>query len=180
MGFFRSTMFSLAAAACVVAAPASAASLLFNFVGRAITGPVDASFRLDSNRAPDRINEQPAFGLGQIFFDNVPGIFNGNAETATTIAFGTGLAAQFQIVGTSAGFAQFAGPDVFSGTFANPVFTPGTYQFNGFFSNGTLTISQDVGAIPEPAVWGMMLIGFGAVGVGLRSRRTTFRRVIAG
>ncbi len=34
---------------------------------------------------------------------------------------------------------------------------------------GTVTIGA--GAVPEPGTWGMMLIGFGAVGYGMRRRR---------
>ena len=31
---------------------------------------------------------------------------------------------------------------------------------------------QSVGAVPEPATWGMMLVGFGLAGAGMRRRRT--------
>ena len=150
---------------------ADAAPLLFSFTGQAITGPVTASFTLDSNPVPDDINEQPAFGFGQVFFNNVPGVFNGKSEIASTIAFGTGLAAQFQILGTSAGFAQFGGDPVFTGTFRNPVFSTGTFNFPGFFSSGTLTVTEAAAAVPEPASWAMMLIGFAVVGTALRTRR---------
>lgn len=155
----------------IATAPASAVPLLFTFSGQSITGPVMASFRLDSNPTPDRINDQSIFGFGQIFFDNVPGVFNGHAEVAQTISFGTGIASQFQISGSSAGFAQFGGQTVFTGTFAKPVFTAGTYQFTGF-SSGTLSVAD----VPEPASWAMMVGGFGLLGVTLRQRR----RVSAG
>ncbi len=36
----------------------------------------------------------------------------------------------------------------------------------------TITVS---GGVPEPATWAMMVIGFGAVGAGLRSRRTSVK-----
>ena len=150
---------------------ADAAPLLFSFTGQAITGSVTASFTLDSNPVPDDINNQPAFGFGQVFFNNIPGIFNGKAETASTIAFGTGLAAQFQILGTSAGFAQFGGDTVFTGPFSNPVFSPGTFNFTGF-SRGTLTVTPAAtAAVPESATWAMMLVGFGLIGAALRTRR---------
>lgn len=148
------------------AAPAAAVPLLFTFKGQSITGPVMALFRLDSNPTPDSINDQSIFGFGQIFFDDVPGVFNGHSEDAATISFGTGLASQFQITGSSAGFAQFGGQTVFTGTFAKPVFSAGTYQFTGF-SNGTLTVAD----VPEPASWAMMVGGFGLLGVALRKRR---------
>lgn len=53
---------------------------------------------------------------------------------------------------------------------ANNVLTvSGNNLGNGAFA-GTLTFAQ-VSAVPEPATWGMMLLGFGAVGFSLRRRR---------
>lgn len=55
------------------------------------------------------------------------------------------------------------------------------FQFGSDFSvtSGGLNIDNvlvngdaNVSAVPEPATWAMMLIGFGIVGAGLRSRRT--------
>nr|WP_243446112.1 PEPxxWA-CTERM sorting domain-containing protein [Polymorphobacter fuscus] len=164
-------LMGLVALTTTAASPASAALLMFDFTGRGLGGPVAATFQLDSNPVPDMTND-PGFGIQQIFFNNVPGVFNGNAETATTIAFGKGLAAQFQILGTSAGFAQFGGDEVFSGTLDKPIFRAGTYNFTGLFSSGTLTISEvDVAAaVPEPASWLTMILGFGLVGVAVRRR----------
>lgn len=47
----------------------------------------------------------------------------------------------------------------------------GTY--NGSFSRAVLTVSR-VAAVPEPATWAMMILGFGAVGYAMR-RRTVLR-----
>jgi hypothetical protein len=35
--------------------------------------------------------------------------------------------------------------------------------------------AQQVAAVPEPATWAMFLMGFGAVGYSMRSRKTTYR-----
>ena len=170
----RLSVFGLAAALSSIAASASAAPLLFDFTGQGLfSGLITASFTLDSNPVPDMTNVS-AFGIQQVFFNNVAGIFNGNAETASTIAFGKGLASQFQILGTSAGFAQFGGDEVFDGTVDMPIFHTGTYNFTGFFSSGTLTIT-DAGSgsgsmVPEPASWLTMVIGFGIAGTLLRRR----------
>jgi hypothetical protein len=40
-----------------------------------------------------------------------------------------------------------------------------------YFAAGTADIA-DVAAVPEPATWGMMLLGFGLVGTAARRRRT--------
>lgn len=163
---------SLILGGLLASSPAAAFPLLFSFTGQSITGPVTASFQLDSNPTPDRINDQSAFGIGQIFFNGVSGVFNGSAETASTISFGTGLASQFQISGSSSGFAQFGGQTVFSGSLSNPVFMPGTFNFTGF-SSGTLTVSEVAAAVPEPATWAMMIGGFALVGSTMRRRKTS-------
>ena len=38
-------------------------------------------------------------------------------------------------------------------------------------------VSRAVGAVPEPATWGMMLIGFGLIGGAMRRRTKVQRRV---
>lgn len=53
----------------------------------------------------------------------------------------------------------------------------GSFTFSGFAAGNTsidnLVATTNVGsAVPEPATWGMMLAGFGAVGVALRRRRS--------
>jgi hypothetical protein len=35
-----------------------------------------------------------------------------------------------------------------------------------------------LGAVPEPATWAMMLVGFGGIGAAMRSRRSTGREVV--
>lgn len=46
---------------------------------------------------------------------------------------------------------------------------------DGIWQSGTITITYDTvaGAIPEPATWGLMILGFGAIGGAMRRRRTT-------
>ena len=75
----------------------------------------------------------------------------------------------------------------------------GLSAFNGTSVSGawTLTIADQVGldagnlrswdlsltgvsgAVPEPATWAMMLIGFGAIGVSMRRRRSTVKPALA-
>lgn len=54
----------------------------------------------------------------------------------------------------------------FAGYVSAPGFdTPGTYQVLGGLG-GSFTIS--LAAVPEPATWAMMLLGFGAIGAAFR------------
>jgi hypothetical protein len=55
------------------------------------------------------------------------------------------------------------GDQVYSGSEAAPVFSAGSFVE----SDGTLTLT----AVPEPAAWAMMLVGFGLVAAAARGRR---------
>ena len=46
-----------------------------------------------------------------------------------------------------------------------------TFTLNFNASSNVRLYSTGVSAVPEPATWGMMLLGFGAMGVSLRRRR---------
>jgi hypothetical protein len=56
-------------------------------------------------------------------------------------------------------------------------FLPGTAGGNNFyvfgFTDGDLPgfLAQQFGAVPEPATWAMMVMGFGLVGGAMRRRR---------
>lgn len=52
--------------------------------------------------------------------------------------------------------------------------TPGTQ--NGSFGGSVAFVAQS--AVPEPSTWGMMLLGFGAVGYSARRRRKTFAQAV--
>lgn len=149
------------------AAPASAATLLFE-----LTGGRNVTFQLDSNPTPNM--SQSFFGEQAVFTD-VTGTVNGTSATIPTISFGTGVFATLSINAPGLGFTQFAGGGpLFSGTGSAPVFSAGTFNLtNPFFSdqNSTLVISEQVAAVPEPATWALMLLGFGFVGGALRSAK---------
>ncbi len=66
---------------------------------------------------------------------------------------------------------ELIGPQLYSGSEAAPHFSPLTVS-DGFIFNpqnnnfGALTVT----AVPEPATWALMLVGFGVLGVALRAR----------
>lgn len=56
----------------------------------------------------------------------------------------------------------------------------GSYQPRGFglaFSVQGSAITAEPGAVPEPATWGMMLLGFGGVGYAMRRRPKVSARI---
>lgn len=162
----RKFALGMASAMVVAASPAYAATLQFNFSGPSGT----AMFQLDSNPTPDF--SQSFIGSDQFSFSNVAGTFGGVAGTASTISFGNGIFASLNINAPNLGFTQFSAPPLFTGPPDAPMFLTGSFTLiNPFFGNGQLTISPAAAAVPEPATWLIMLVGFGGVGLAMRRRR---------
>lgn len=156
---------SALALSCAWAAPASAATLLFE-----LTGPSSATFTLEVDPVvPDSVNNQPLAGGSQIFFDDVSGVFNGTPGTAD-INFGSGpIIAALNINSPGLISAQLGGTDLFSFVNGQAMFNIGTFVFPAFFTgSSTVTISQVQAAVPEPATWAMMLLAFGMLGAAMR------------
>ena len=165
-------MFAMATATLVAASPAYAAPLVFNFSGPSGT----ALFQLDSHPTPDA--SQTFIGSDQFSFNNVAGTFGGIAGTASTISFGNGIFSSLSINAPNLGFTQFNAPTLFTGSPGSPTFLTGSFTLvNPFFGNGQLTISPLAAAVPEPATWGMMILGMGVIGVALRRRQKVATRV---
>ncbi len=171
--FLSTTAFAAVIASAAV--PARAAPLMFDFAGPSGT----AMFQLDSNPTPDFSNTILP-GSVQFGFNNVSGTFDGVPGTASTISFGSGIIASLNIVAPGLGFTQFSSPVLFTGSPSAPTFLEGTFTLiNPFFGNGTLDISPVQAAVPEPASWLTLIVGFGVVGVmrGRRQANATVRHV---
>jgi hypothetical protein len=85
---------------------------------------------------------------------------------------------------TLGGFAGNPNPEQPSGTtqLAAGTFTLNIVGTNSATTAGTLsgTVTQQVtAAVPEPATWAMFLMGFGAVGYSMRSRKVGYKAIQA-
>lgn len=155
-----SLLAAAAALATLVPTQAQAAQLLFT-----LTGDANASFTLDQNPTPDTVFPD------EFRFDTVAGTHEGTAVDFFYVFFFTDNAAGGLAFESVLGPVLTAGPQLFTGTTTNPTFLTGSFSLVNYDTgqgNYTLTISN---AIPEPATWAMMLIGFGAVGFAMRRRR---------
>jgi hypothetical protein len=66
---------------------------------------------------------------------------------------------------------------------SNALLGVGDYMFsftgNNTNASGTLTGNVTISAVPEAGTWGLMLLGFGAIGLTMRTRRRTVLAQIA-
>ena len=56
---------------------------------------------------------------------------------------------------------------------------PGSIQLTDTQGYSNAVLYRTSGAVPEPATWAMMLLGFGAVGMASRRRRTQLLAQVA-
>ncbi|MDJ0278961.1 PEPxxWA-CTERM sorting domain-containing protein [Sphingomonas sp. 2R-10] len=160
----KTAMMMMAAPLALAATPADAATFLFQ-----ITGGYQASFAIDSAALA------PPAQIGAGFFTvfDTPGTFGGVGLTASSVTFNTtafdgGLTIELP----DGDFRGFLGSQLFTGTTAMPSLLTGAFTLASDIDQSpvTITVSQSVAAVPEPATWAMMIIGFGAVGIGMRRR----------
>lgn len=103
--------------------------------------------------------------------------FTATSLTITDLSFSSASPFYMTFTSDTAGFFDnlVVGLDTFGSTYS---VNGNTFSFMspGTNSPGTQTATFTFGgrgAVPEPATWAMMLIGFGAVGASMRRRKTT-------
>lgn len=132
-----------------------------------LAGPLGSGFDVNANGAP-----QPGFTADPAYAVFLP---NGYDRDPTNNQLGI-AGAGFNLGSLVGTFA----PDGSSGYFL--IGTSSTRALNGnlyalvndtFAANNAGSFSLSVAAVPEPATWAMMLLGFGAAGFLLRRKRVS-------
>jgi hypothetical protein len=156
---------AILAAGVATAAPASAATLLYSFAPVAVDGD-SFTFNVDDQLA----SIDPTVDGFPVEIRNY--MKNGIVETFVTNAFfyavsnGGGLGVN--------GFFPY-GAQLYSGDTSRPTLLTGSFALYGTSAHtdqqGTLNVTTTVAGVPEPATWGMMMMGFGGIGFAMRRRR---------
>jgi hypothetical protein len=162
-----------AAIATMAGTPASAAQYLFNFSGTGFFGGTLTGNGTITTNDQSFVNQLNGYTAQTI--TGITGTFNGSQITGLANVTGSNnlfyLTGPFFVDGNGLGFSTA------SGVSANLFVTNDTsYRVNTMGAGlltGLVTASatQVTAAVPEPATWAMMLLGFGAIGVSVRRKR---------
>ena len=172
-GFLKAA--AAAAAIACVSAPANAATTFDGVLGA--TGVTNYRFSFGGGNLQINVNSAGANPIGdpsQYVFDD-----NGSPDTALTGTF-RGYNDDFNSLNSQLTLNLAAGNYVLSiGRFLFTESEARSFNAGGQSAGTTYSVifNQDVGlagAVPEPSAWALLILGFGAVGAGMR-RRTTAR-----
>jgi hypothetical protein len=126
--------------------------------------PVTLTVTNPLGAGPLSVTTREAFGVnradgGYVFFEQIDG--SGNQLY------------NFPVVATNATFGSYSGRSFVGATTADYTFSSSTSTTGGVLApiSGT-DITFSATAVPEPAVWGLMIAGFGLVGASQRGRRS--------
>lgn len=128
-------------------------------------------------QTPDNEIPGPGSSFIQLDVSELVAALSGASFTMNSVTDGEGWAVYgSNLAGDGGTLLSF----ILSGSDENshPFGSWGTYQYYDFYSTGTnnlsfgnVLLSSVAYAVPEPATWAMMLIGFGAIGLTMRRRR---------
>ncbi len=121
--------------------------------------------------ATDVVGTLTGYQEGQNFYSGtgssfINWIWAGGSDFAAGPAYGT-----FLMSGNEPGYAAFIPFTFLPPSAGGPVFSNASYG-NSVIYNDPI-VSGSITAVPEPASWAMMIVGFGLVGLGSRRSRAT-------
>ena len=108
--------------------------------------------------AADDSGQAPGTQIGQNF-----GLWNNFGYDAPYGALVGRIGSSYQLLG-----ANFSGPAWATGTLE-------LFYWDSNQGDNAGSIAFDINAVPEPATWGMMIMGFGVMGAAMRRRRQQVR-----
>ena len=165
----------------ITSLPASAQSLTGSTVTATLLYPTTT--QVYAGPVTTTVGNQVEFPFGS--FAPAVGSFDIDANTITFFSNQNGNYGTTSGANAFNGYRlDFAGRTITSLTLAaGTTYTPNSFNFSGssiFFdvsgqdpAGGQTVFAVGVAAVPEPATWGLMILGFGAMGFALRRRSAT-------
>jgi hypothetical protein len=158
-------------AAMALGMAGSAQATLLNFNLARDNNSLHLSWQLDSNPVPDLLYDGGYVGF---VVYNIPTYLNGMLYSSninfSSLSSGGG-------VGSSLGVGP-QGPQLYIGSESAPTILIGNYALSdGTAWNLSISAANISPTVPEPATWGMMLVGFGLVGGAMRRGRVVRPRL---
>jgi hypothetical protein len=121
----------------------------------------------------------PTFSGSFSFSNDVAGLYTIVLNTSTPGITFSGAS----VTGPGGPFTLTPFPDDTSLKLSNALLGVGDYMFsftgNNTNASGALTGNVTISAVPEAGTWGLMLLGFGAIGLTMRTRRRAVLAQIA-
>ncbi len=122
----------------------------------------------------DTNNSAPWFdsGFTKVFDGVLPTLTNGRLNFSLSTAFNYAPAAGRNLLLTVRTFDGFSPGDLYLDVDRNDGVTNSRFSAYPYdWNQGLVTGFNDVAAVPEPATWALMIMGFGLAGAGLRRRQ---------
>jgi hypothetical protein len=176
----------MGAAAMAMASAANATLLITTPTSVTVSGPsttdtINYTFGYSDSDTNSPFTETVTWmndlaGLYGVTLSTVATTANGPTDVDISAAFvtGTGIATQLNLLPNPFNTDlienyALAGVPLGAGTYTLTV--QGTRDLSGSFGGNVSFEANQPGDVPEPATWGLMLLGFGAMGWQLRRRR---------
>ena len=172
-------------AMAMAAAPSQAATFIpgqpgFAVIGNIDNGPVAASIGNTIDFAGAFTDtflfriDQFGFGSGSLSSGTTALLATTDLDISSVVVNGRAAAKTFSDDGLTE-FFNISGVPIYTGVLNSIVVTGVSRGFGSYGGNATFL----PGAVPEPATWAMLIVGFGLVGAAMRSRKAGVRQALS-
>jgi hypothetical protein len=171
---------ALAASALTATSASAATPLTVTYTGTVQGSSNGGNDNLGGNVVFTGVTTQEDANDGVFSYSNFTALYAGTTYTFANVSAAFSAANVLDVFtgGTKVTSFNFAPGTMFAvgQTYATTLGSGGTFTVdpsvgNVNFTGGTGFVTSSIAAVPEPATWAMMLVGFGMMGASMRYRR---------